>query len=77
MPDGTHDVSLKALVVDGVAHGFSINGQAFVLLTIGLVPALEMHGIHADQNITDDGHARYDVALVLVSAAETLPGLLW
>jgi len=35
-----------------------------------------MHGVHADQYITDDGQARYDVALVLVSAAETLPGLL-
>ncbi len=79
MTDGTHDVGLTALIIDGVAHGFSINGQAFILLTIGLVPALqckvEMHGIYADQYITDDGHARYGVALVLVSAEKTFPGL--
>ena len=31
-----------------------------------------MHGVHADRYITDDGQARYDVAPVLVSAAETL-----
>jgi hypothetical protein len=40
MTDCAHDVSLIALIVDGVAHGFSINGQRFVLLTIGLTPAL-------------------------------------
>jgi len=40
MTDCAHDVSLMALIVDGVAHRFSINGQTFVLLTIGLVPAL-------------------------------------
>ena len=80
MADCAHDVSLPALVVDGVAHRFSINGQAFVLLTIDLVPVLqcmiEMFGVHADQYITDGGHARYNVALVLVSASETLSGLL-
>ena len=35
-----------------------------------------MHGLHADQYITDDGQARYDVALVLVPATETLAGPL-
>ena len=40
MTDYAHDVSLIALIVDGVAHGFSINGQRFVLLSTGLIPAL-------------------------------------
>ena len=40
MTDCAHDVSLIALIVDGVTHGLSIDGQTFVLLTIGLVPAL-------------------------------------
>jgi len=40
MTDCAHDVSLIALIVYCVTHGFSINGQTFVLLTIGLVPAL-------------------------------------
>lgn len=35
-----------------------------------------MHGVDADEYITDDGQTRYDIALVLVSAAETLPGLM-
>jgi Na+-transporting NADH:ubiquinone oxidoreductase subunit NqrD len=80
MTDCAHDVSLIALIVDGVAHGFPVNGQRFVVLTIGLVPALQgtvkMHRVDANQYVTDDGHARYDGALVLVSAAKTLPGLL-
>ena len=54
-----HDVSLIALIVDSVTHGFAINGQTFVLLTIGLVPTLQgtvqMHRIDANQHITDDG----------------------
>jgi len=40
MPDDAHDVSLIALIVNGVTHGFSINGQRFIVLSIGLVPAL-------------------------------------
>jgi len=35
-----------------------------------------MHGVHTDQYITDGGQARYDVALVLVPATETLAGPL-
>jgi len=80
MSDCAHDVSLMALIVNGVAHRFSINGQTFVPLAIGLVPALQgtvqMHGIHADQNITDDGQTRYDVASVFVSAAKSFSGIL-
>ena len=80
MTNCAHDMGLIALIVNGVTHGFSINGQRFVVLTIGLVPALEctveMHGVDADQYITDGGQTRYDVALVLVSAAEPLSGPL-
>ena len=75
-----HDMGLISLIVDGVTHGFSVNGQRLVVLSIGLIPALqgmvEMHGVHADQDITDDRQARYDVAFVLVSAAEALAGPL-
>ena len=80
MADGAHDVNLMAVIVDGVAHGFSINGQAFVVLTIGLVPSLqglvEMHGVHADQYFTDDRQTRYDVSPFHVSAAKTFTSLL-
>ena len=80
MTDCAHDVSLIALIVDGVAHGFPVNGQRFVVLSIDLVPALQstvkMHRVNADQYVSDDGQARYDVSLVLVPASETLPGSL-
>ena len=78
MTNCAHDMGLIALIVNGVTHGFSINGQKFVVLTIGLVPALqrtvEMHRVHTYQYITDGRQARNDVALVLVSAAEALSG---
>jgi len=38
--DGADDVSLMALIVDGGAHGFTINGQTLIVLRIGVVPAL-------------------------------------
>ncbi len=63
-----------------LAHGFSICGQTFVLLTIHLVPALEgtveLHRIRMDEHITDGGQTGYGTASVLIPAAETLPGLL-
>ena len=40
MAHDTHDMGLISLIVDGVTHGFSINGQGLVVLSIGLVPAL-------------------------------------
>jgi hypothetical protein len=40
MTYGAHDMSLIAFVVDCIAHSFSVNGQTFVLPTIGLVPTL-------------------------------------
>ena len=37
---------------------------------------VQIHGVDADQRITDGRQARYDVTLVLVAAAETLAGPL-
>ena len=80
MPDNAHDVDLIALFINGVAHGFAVNGQAFVLLAIALIPALqgviEVLGIDADKNIADDIEARHLVALVAVTAAKTASGIL-
>lgn len=80
MTDRAHDVDLIALIVNGVFHGFSVDGQAFILLSIDVVPALqgmvEMNRIDANQHITDDGEAGYDIAPVFISAAKTLPGFL-
>lgn len=80
MPDNAHDVDLIALFVDGVAHGFAVNGQAFVLLAIVLVPALqcaiEVIGIDADKNIADNIEARNMVTFVAIPTAEAASGLL-
>ena len=78
MSDSAHDVGLMALLVDGVAHGFPVNSQSFVVLPIFLMPllycAVNMHRIDMDQDITDDGEARNDGTVVLVSAAKPSPG---
>lgn len=80
MPDNAHDVDLITLFIDGVAHGFAVNGQAFVLLAIVLVPALqsavEVIGIDADKNVADDIEARDVVALVTIPTPEAASGLL-
>ena len=79
MAHDAHDVGLISLFIDGVAHGFAVNGEAFVLFPIELVPALqgavEVKGIDADKDITDDVLAWDEIAAVFVAAAEALPGL--
>ena len=78
MTDGAHDMGLIPLLIDSVAHGFAINSEAFVFLSIDLVPALqgavEVNGLDADEHISDDGFARDEVAAVFVAASEALSG---
>lgn len=80
MTDDAHDMGLMTFIIDGVAHGLAVYGEAFVVLPIGSVPALkcavEMHGIDADEDIPDDVLARDNAAAVFAAAAEALPGLL-
>ena len=78
MTDGAHDMGLIPLLIDSVAHGLAINSEAFVFLSIDLVPALqsavEVSWIDADEHISDDGFARDEVAAVFVAASEALSG---
>lgn len=78
--DNAQDVDLIAVFIDGVFHGLAVNGQAFVLLTMELVPALQgaikVFGIDADENIADDREARRLVAFVAIPAFESTSGLL-
>ena len=80
MTHHAHDVGLMALLIDGVTHGFTVYGQAFIRLPIGLVPALQgmvqRDGINADKDIAEDGETGDDVAPVFSAAAETLSCLL-
>jgi hypothetical protein len=41
MPDSTHDVGLPSRFINGIAHGFAVNCQAFVSCTILAIPMLE------------------------------------
>jgi len=74
MSDNAHDVGLIALIVDGVAHGFAIDGQALVVAGVDAVPflqgAVQTHRINADKHVTDDRQARHAVVAVSVAAAE-------
>jgi hypothetical protein len=40
MPYDTQDMRLTALVINGVTHGFTVNGQALIFFGELLVPAL-------------------------------------
>lgn len=78
MADHAHDMSLMTVLIKGIAHGFTVDGQSRVLLAIGLVPALESSiqtiGIEANQDIADDRLAGDQVASTHATAAKSLAG---
>src|SRR5674476_1369722 len=59
MANGAHDVGLTALLINRVFHGFTVNGQTFIVLSVCFMPLLqgqiELLRIHADKHITKDG----------------------
>jgi len=63
MPYDTQDMSLTALVINGVTHGFTVNGQTFVFFGELFVPAsygkIELFGIDANQGFSERGAAGY------------------
>ncbi len=79
MAHDTHDVGLTALSINGIAHGLSVDGKAFVGLTIDLIPALqslvEVKGIDADETVANNGLARHAVAPAFTAATEALSSL--
>jgi len=80
MTDDAENMGLMPLLIDGVAHGFAVDGQAFVFWSVGLVPALQgsiqMERVDPDQDVPDDGLTGDEVTVLFVAAAETLPGPL-
>jgi hypothetical protein len=58
MADDAENMGLMSLIIDGVAHGLAVDGQTFVLLSIGLVPTLQglvqLYGIDANQDLADN-----------------------
>ncbi len=75
MADGAHDVGLMGLFIDGVAHGFAINRQTLVDLTVLGIPStqrlIELLGVNADQGVADDGQTRYLINPMAFSATES------
>jgi len=73
-------VGLAAVVVDGIAHGLAIDGEAFIDASKLRIPALqglvEFGGINPNQDIAQDGFAghRIDVVAVAASEAGARPG---
>lgn len=80
MADGAHDMSLSGIVIDGIAHGFSIDGQALVNLAILSIPgterSIELLGINTDQGITNHGDTGYFVNALAFSTTKSTACLL-
>jgi len=74
-----HDMGLMPLLIDGVAHGLTVDGETFILLPIDFIPALQgavqIDGIDADKDIADDIRTGDEVAPFFTTAVETLPAL--
>jgi hypothetical protein len=68
MTHHAHDVGLMTLLIDGVAHGFAIQGERVVILPGGFIPALngavQVLGLDAGKDITDDEEAGDEIAIV-------------
>jgi hypothetical protein len=41
MTDDTENMSLMSLIVNGVAHGFAVDGKTFVFFSVSFVPTLQ------------------------------------
>ena len=78
MADHAHDMSLMAVRIKSVAHGFTVDSQGGVVLAISLIPALkravQMSWVHPNHDITNDRFARHPVAPVDPTAAQSLSG---
>ena len=44
MTDDAHDMGLMPLRIDGVAHGFTVYGETFILLLVDVIPTVPTRG---------------------------------
>jgi len=72
-------MGLTTRLINGVFHGFTVNGKAFVVLSMHFMPLLqgpiELFRVHADKHISEDGFTGYQKAALHVTATKTLPPL--
>jgi hypothetical protein len=77
--DDAHDVGLT-MIIDGIAHGLAVYGEAFIVGAVRFVPAvqrvIEMDRISTDQTIADDRLAGNDTSAVFYPTAEARSRLL-
>lgn len=80
MADRTHDMGLVGLFVDGMAHGFPVNGQTLIDLAVlgvpGIERSIELLGGDANQRVADDRDTRYLVNPITFSTTESTARLL-
>ena len=73
--DDAHDVNLSAIVVNGITHGFAVDGQAFVGCAVLGIPLLErsiqFYGIDSNQYVTYGAFAGDTVFSVTVVTAKS------
>ena len=73
MPHYAHHVGLLALCVDGVTHGFAVDGKTLIALPEGGIPLLQrvVQGfrIHTNEHIANDRFARHEVVAVVIAPA--------
>jgi hypothetical protein len=79
MADDAEHMGSMSLIIDGVAHGLTVNGKTFVFLSVGFVPTLQgsvqVDGIDPDQDISNNRLTWDEVTFVGIAAAEALPGI--
>ena len=80
MANGADDMRLPVVVIKSITHGLAVESQAFVLWTIKFIPAakrpIQMFGINPNEEIPNHILARDQPAVVAVTTAEPLPGLV-
>ena len=61
MPHHTHDMGLPSFLIDRIAHGFAVDGEPLILLSIVGIPpgkcAVECNGIDPDEDVADSAFA--------------------
>ena len=80
MTDNAEDMRLATGLVDGVAQGLAVDGQALVGSGVLRVPALqgavEQRRVDAGEHIAEAGAAGDLIAAVAIAATKTCTGLL-
>jgi len=74
--DDAYDVSLTIILIQGIAHGFAVDGHRLILFTVCFIQALQRL-IQLDGVNADDVFAWYDeTAIIVASASEARAGFL-